>query len=140
MLLRLFAPTLPFITEEVWSWAFAEEKGQPTIHKAPWPSDEDFADIPEPANAASFDLAMAAFAAINKCKADHEVSMGREVERLTLVANAATLEDVKPVLDDVLAATRCRDHLLSERADVEDGSFEAIEATFAPKPEKARKT
>ena len=52
---------------------------------------------------------MALFAAINKCKADGEVSMGREVETLTLVANASTLEAIKPVLGDVLAATRCQD-------------------------------
>jgi valyl-tRNA synthetase len=137
VLLRLFAPTLPYITEEVWSWSFAEERGAPTIHKAPWPSESDFADIPEPANPASLDLAMALFAAINKCKADGEVSMGREVETLTLVANASTLEAVKPVLGDVLAATRCQDHSQSERADLEDGAFEAVDATFAPKPEKS---
>ena len=136
VLLRLLAPTLPYITEEVWSWAFAEEKGHPSIHKAPWPGEEDFAAIPAPANPASFDLAVAAFTAINKCKADNEVSMGREVEALTLAANAATLEAVKPVLDDVLAATRCQDHSLSERSDLEDAVFEAGEATFAPKPEK----
>jgi valyl-tRNA synthetase len=35
VLLRLFAPVLPYITEEVWSWAFAGETGQPTIHRAP---------------------------------------------------------------------------------------------------------
>ena len=136
VLLRLLAPTLPYITEEVWSWAFAEEKGHPSIHKAPWPGEEDFAAIPAPANPASFDLAVAAFTAINKCKADNEVSMGREGETLTLAANAATLEAVKPVLDDVLAATRCQDHSLSERSDLEDAVFEAGEATFAPKPEK----
>ena len=136
VLLRLLAPTLPYITEEVWSWAFAEEKGHPTIHKAPWPGEVDFAAIPAPANPASFDLAVAAFTAINKCKADHEVSMGREIEALTLAANAATLESVKPVLDDVLAATRCQDHSLSERSDLEDGVFETGEARFAPKPEK----
>ncbi len=137
VLLRLFAPTLPYITEEVWSWAFAEEKGQPTIHKAPWPGESDFAGISEPANPASFDLAVAAFTAINKCKADDEVSMGREVETLTLRANAATLEGLKRVQDDVLAATRCHDHALAERGDLEDGVFEATDAVFAPKPEKA---
>ena len=42
VLLRLFAPVLPFITEEVWSWAFAEETGHQSIHAAPWPGDEDF--------------------------------------------------------------------------------------------------
>ena len=95
--------------------------------------------MPAPANLASFDLAMGAFAAINKCKADNEVSMGRQVERLTLVANAVTLEDVKPVLDDVFAATRCQDHALSERGDLEDGTFEALDATFAPKPDAPRR-
>ncbi len=136
VLLRMFAPTLPYITEEVWSWVFADEKDAPSIHKAAWPGDADFAGIPEPANPASFDLAVAAFTAINKCKADHEVSMGREVDTLTLTANAATLEAVKPVLSDVFAATRCHDHTLAERSGLEDGVFEVADPSFAPKPEK----
>ena len=138
VLLRSFAPFIPYITEEVWSWVFAEEKGQPTIHRAPWPGEADFEGIPAPANPASFELAVAAFTAINKCKADSEVSMGREVNKLTLVANAGTLEAASLVLPDVLAATRCRDHSLSERAELEDGVFEVEDPSFAPKPEKKK--
>ena len=36
-LLRLFAPFVPTITDEVWSWTFAQETGHPSIHLAPWP-------------------------------------------------------------------------------------------------------
>ena len=37
-LLRLFAPFVPTITDEVWSWTFAEETGYGSIHQAPWPT------------------------------------------------------------------------------------------------------
>jgi valyl-tRNA synthetase len=37
--LRLFAPFVPNICDEVWSWAFAAETGVPSVHTALWPAD-----------------------------------------------------------------------------------------------------
>jgi valyl-tRNA synthetase len=130
VLLRLFAPTLPYITEEIWSWAFAAERGEPSIHRAPWPCAAELAEVPEPANPASLERAVAAMQAIHKAKADAKVSAGREVESLVLAGDAALLEEVKPVLSDVLAATRVKAHQLREASDVEEGVFRVEEARF----------
>jgi valyl-tRNA synthetase len=118
------------VTEEVWSWCFAAEQGRPSIHRAPWPSAAELDGVAPPADAESFDLAVACWTALNKAKADAEVSMGREIEAMTLVASPATLERVKAVLGDVLAAARCRAHDL-EPAELEDGSFEVRAARFS---------
>jgi len=134
VLLRLFAPFLPYICEEVWSWSFAEETGQQSIHRAAWPGPGDFAEIAEPANDASFETAVACWNAINKSKADASVSMGRGVEVLTLAAGATTLATLAPVLSDVLAAARCRSHQLVTDETVEAGGFEVRDARFSPKP------
>ncbi len=136
VLLRLFAPVLPYITEEVWSWSFAAETGQASIHAAPWPSERDFADVAAPEHAGSFDVAVAALTAINKAKADGEVSMGREVESMVLVANPATLARVAAVKGDVLRAARCLAHETAEDASLEDDVFVVRDAVFAPKPER----
>jgi len=135
VLLRLFAPFLPFISEEVWSWTFAAEKRQPCIHAAPWPCEADFAGIAEPDAAESFDLAVACWGAINKAKSDAAVSMGREVERLAIAANPKTLATLQRVLSDVLAAARCHTHTLVADETLEDGVFAIRDAVFADRAE-----
>ena len=130
VLLRLFAPFLPYISEEIWSWAFAREKGQPTIHRAPWPGEQDFRGIPAPRVASAFDRAADCWRAINKAKADAAVSMGREVTSLAIVANAKTLAELAPALSDVLGAGRCREHTLRERDSLADGVFLVEDAVF----------
>ncbi len=133
VMLRLFAPVLPYVSEEIWSWAFADETGQRSIHGASWPAAEELAAA-TPKDPESLELAISALAAVNKAKSDAEVSMGREVESLVLEADASTLERLVPVLTDVLAAARCARHALRPVGDLEPGSFRAVEARFAPRP------
>ncbi len=138
VLLRLLAPVLPYITEEVWSWSFAVETGHASVHVAPWPGEADFADVAAPDSADSFEIAVAALQAINKAKADGEVSMGREVESLVIAGPAAAIETLGGVLGDVLAAGRVQAHTLAVDDTVEAGTFDVRDAVFAPKPEKKK--
>ena len=44
--LRLFAPYLPFVAEEVWSWLFAASHGRErSIHTASWPTIRELAEV-----------------------------------------------------------------------------------------------
>jgi valyl-tRNA synthetase len=133
--LRLFAPFLPYVTEEIWSWAFAAESGQPSIHRAPWPGPADFEDAPAPDDAGSLACAIACLAAVNKAKADAEVSMGRDVERLVLAAEPATLAGLARVAADVWAAARVAHAELARDASLAPGAFAVREARFAVRPE-----
>ncbi len=131
--LRLLAPFLPYVTEEVWSWLLAEETGHASVHRAPWPDAESLAHVEPPAGDESFAAAVAALAAINKAKADAEVGMGREVESLTLRATPRSLANLEPVLADVLAAGRCLEHALEPDDGCEEGTFAVENPTFAEK-------
>ena len=139
VLLRLFAPVLPYITEEVWSWVFAEQTGHASIHAAPWPSASDFEGVEAPADPGAFDTAVAALAALNRAKTSAGVGVGRGVERLVLQARQAELQRLRPVLADVLAAGRVRAHELQAREGLEEGVFEVAEVVFEPKPDKPKK-
>ena len=129
-LLRLFAPTLPYVTEEVWSWALAEDTGHASIHRAPWPAAEEFSAGAE----GGFATAAAAFTAVNKAKTQQGASGGRSVTALSLAANAATHAALARVCGDVLLAVRATGMTAVERADLADGAFEVTELVLAPKP------
>ncbi len=105
VLLRMFAPVLPTITEEVWSWAFADETGQKSIHCASWPTVEDFRVDP-PMSPGSFQAACEAIAAIRKAKSESGISIVRPLTSLTLFADQEGRNDLTGVINDVAAAGR----------------------------------
>ncbi len=139
VLLRLFAPVLPYITEEVWSWIFAEQAGQPSIHAAPWPSKADFSDVPAPKSEGSFDIAVTALTTLNRAKTGAGVGVGRGVKSMVLTARQADLDRLAPVLADVLAAGRVTAHEQRANEELDEGVFEISDIDFEPKPPKKPK-
>ncbi|HYO68219.1 MAG TPA: valine--tRNA ligase [Archangium sp.] len=137
VLLRLFAPVLPFITEEVWSWSFAEESGHKSIHRAPWPNAGLFAGIGKPAHPGSFAIAEATLQAANKRKSELGAGVGRGFSLLKLAANPATLQSLRLVQEDVLSAIRCPQWELVQKAELADGAVEILDAVLAHPVDKA---
>ena len=145
VLVRLFAPVLPYITEEVWSWSFAKEiplgatETPGSVHRAAWPNASDFEGVAAPDHAASFDTAVATLAAINKAKADAEVSMGRGVAMLRLAVSPETLVVLENVASDVLSAARVSEHEFVTKPSLEDGQCEILAIEFAKREEKPKR-
>jgi len=103
-LLKLFAPFLPFVTEEVWSWW---QDG--SVHQATWPTSAtitsaigDFED----AQSELVGLAADTISQLRKVKSEAKVSMKAGLEQVTISASAANIALLRQVEIDLIAAGR----------------------------------
>lgn len=112
-LLRLFAPLLPFVTEEAWSWW---QEG--SVHRAAWPTRQELVSPDDSTDARGaaeshdsigagtelLGLAADVLAAIRRAKSEAKQSMRVPVAQLTLRGRATDLAAFALVSRDVRAA------------------------------------
>jgi valyl-tRNA synthetase len=113
-LLRLFAPFLPFVTEEVWSWW---KDG--SVHRSTWPSPDE---LRGPAGATAdplvLDVAATVLGEVRKAKTVAQASMRAEVARVVVRDTADRLGALAAAAGDVCDAGR-----IAELVTEEGGGF-----------------
>ncbi|WHS51318.1 valine--tRNA ligase [Rothia sp. SD9660Na] len=111
-MLRLFAPFLPFVTDEIWSWWRAG-----SVHRAPWPTTDGFAAAVADADPAVLPTVAAALGGLRKAKSEAQVKQRTEVETATITGSADDLARIRGGLGDLKAAGNARDLTLTETED-----------------------
>ncbi|TFD09279.1 valine--tRNA ligase [Cryobacterium sp. TMT1-66-1] len=105
-LLRLFAPFVPFATEEAWSWSNAG-----SVHTAPWPIAADLLGSDEVAtgNIALLDLASRALTGIRRAKTDAKASQKSEVDSAVICGAPAEIALLTLAAADLKAVGRIQE-------------------------------
>jgi valyl-tRNA synthetase len=99
--LRLFAPFLPYVTEEVWSWW-----RYGSVHRATWPTRYELLRVAPEGDPALLDLAGNALRQVRRAKSDRKLSMKAEVPLAEALGPAALLDQLAAIEGDLRAAGR----------------------------------
>jgi len=100
--LRLLAPFMPFITEDVWGWSYAAARKQPSVHKAAWPAAAEMASVR--GDVAVMEAARTVLESIRTRKAAEKRSVKWPVTKLSVECGPKRAAALKLALEDVLLA------------------------------------
>lgn len=99
---RLFAPFMPYITEEVWSWRFAGAGKDSFVHSTKWPEVSEVAGVV--GDPAAFQAAVEVVSVIRATKTMAQKGQRTGVSSLVVKASEADLKLLATVIDDVVRA------------------------------------
>jgi valyl-tRNA synthetase len=127
--LQLFAPFLPFVTEEVWSWW-----REGSIHRSSWPDADALRDSAEADVAGAADepgpdvlpVAAAVLGEVRRAKSEAKRSMRAPVASVTVTDSADRLALLALAADDVRSAGNVAS------LEMVEGDALSVEVTLAP--------
>lgn len=120
-LLRLFAPFLPYVTEEVWSWW---QDG--SVHTAPWPDASPLRDAAADGRPEVLAVAAEVLAAVRKAKTEAKRSLRTEVELVEVSGPEHVVAALGEALEDVRESGRVAELVTSHAPEL------TIAVTLAP--------
>jgi len=109
--LKLFAPFLPFTTEEVWWWM-----DDASIHRSSWPEPADL-EVAATGDPRILELTGEALSGVRKAKSDAKASMKAAVSEATIEGSAHSIEAIAAARDDLAAAGSIAELILVPAAD-----------------------
>lgn len=146
--LKLFAPYVPYITEEVYSWKFKDDAinaglykehkslDAKSIHTSSWPEyNESFIDMDaiKAGNLACYVIGQA-----RKLKSEAQVSQKHEIDLLTIPCMPAEKELLDSVLNDIKMTISAKEVVYDTTIETEMNENVALTAKLAPKEEKTK--
>jgi valyl-tRNA synthetase len=130
VMLRLFAPVLPFATAEVWSWY-----NEDSVHRSAWPVVTEFdAAMVGESDPAILVATSAALVGIRRGKTDAKASQKTVVLSATINAPAVMISLLTHALDDLRAVGRIEVLTLAVADELAVTDFELAPTEPAPAP------
>jgi valyl-tRNA synthetase len=134
VLLRMFAPFLPYVTEEAWSWGQTEAGPRPgftvgSVHRASWPGNAELRTLSGAATQPDSDPAVLVIAAdvlrqIRKAKSDAKRSVRAEATSVTVMDTRPGIAAVQAVLGDLRSAGNVRQLITVEMPEGAEATVE----------------
>jgi|SRR3989339_164889 len=121
-ILKLMAPITPFITEEIYQQYYAKKEGKASIHISSWPVSDPSLESKEAELAGG--LFLDVLSAVRKWKSDQNLSMKKEVQKITISAPDEAKALLSLVLGDLMGVTNAKDIVFGAKAARETGNYQ----------------
>jgi valyl-tRNA synthetase len=107
-IIKLFAPFLPYVTEEIYYGLFAEAESQPSLHLTRWPEAHP-SWASEQAEVVG-EILIEVATAVRRYKSEANISLGAELSKLLLsTPDPALAEQLASARLDILSVTRAKE-------------------------------
>ena len=113
VLQRLFAPIMPFVTDEVWRWWHVH-----SVHASPWPTVLELPDLDVTGAGKTYRPTCEVLEAIRRAKSSAKVSQRAEVSSITVRAPAEILAAIASSAEDLKAAGGVRTIVTREETEL----------------------